>query len=399
MLETRLRQVAMLVLDSAIRIAPPDTREWGLAMRGELCHVEGPWATLMWAVGGASILARHALASLLTPGRSQQTIPSHRSFFAQEGSMHKTTFITSVACVAGAVLFFFTPAFRQAFRASLTPWYPVFHVTSPPTWNGQPALKALARRAEAQQDAEGLAFAAARLVDGRESARLAEEAVRLDPKLIWLYAVVAVGHPDLPEISRWVPRLERWDPQNALFYLITAESIDIDTGGNASKLTQKEYARKLDEDPARQSALAAAFASPRFDDYLGRLKELDRRIVSRYNFNEPYAVLSGEENGLPSYAFWESQQFANSLLQLGKKLEAGGDRKGAAEKYWAVARFGQVMDSQGHTDFEHYMGSSLQAGAYKHLLAISERETNHEEAALFGYLAGKAEQPTCPGGT
>ena len=33
-------------------------------------------------------------------------------------------------------------------------------------------------------------------------------------------------HPELPETGQWVEKLERWDPQNALFHLITAESIE-----------------------------------------------------------------------------------------------------------------------------------------------------------------------------
>jgi hypothetical protein len=398
MLESHLRQVATAVLQSAIRIAPPDMREWGQAMQGELVHVEGPWAALMWALGGASILAKHALASLFTPGRRQSAIPSHQSLFAQEGSMRKATFIASVACVVGAVLFFFTPVFRQAFRASLAPWYQAFHL-SPPAWLGQSGLRALARRAEAQQDAEGLAFVAARLDDDRESARLAEEAVRLNPKLTWVYAVVAVHHPLLPQISQWLGKLECWDPQNGLLRLIEVESIDIAISRNASKLPPQEVQKQLEEDPGRQRGLAAAFASLRFDDYLGRLREVDRRAVSRYAFNEPYVVLAGEGSNLPSSAFSDSQHFAKSLLQLGEKLEAQGDRKGAAEKYWAVARFGQVIDSQGHTDFAHFMGLSLQAGAYKHLQTISEKEGNHEEAALFSYLAKEPEPPSCPGGT
>jgi hypothetical protein len=399
MLESHLRQVATAVLQSAIRIAPPEMREWGQAMRAELSHVEGPWAALMWALGGASILAKHALASLLTPGRRQSAIPSHQSLFAQEGSMRKATFIASVACVVGAVLFFFTPVFRQAFRASLAPWYEVFHVTSLPAWRGQSGLKGLAQRAEAQQDPEGLAFVAARLDDDRESARLAEEAVRLNPKLIWVYAVVAVHHPHLPQMSQWLGKLECWDPQNALFHLIEVESIDNEIIGKASRLSPKEEENQLEGDPGRERGLAAAFASPRFDDYLGRLRELDRRVVSRYAFNEPYVVLSGEGTDLPSYAFSDSLHFAKSLLRLGEKLETQGDRKGATEKYWTVARFGQVIDSQGHTDFAHYMGLSLQAGAYKHLQTISEKEGNHEEAALFGYLARNPEPPSCPGGT
>ena len=50
MLETPLRHAANTLLESAIRIAPPDTREWGQAMREELRYVEGPWAAVMWAV-------------------------------------------------------------------------------------------------------------------------------------------------------------------------------------------------------------------------------------------------------------------------------------------------------------------------------------------------------------
>jgi hypothetical protein len=112
-------------------------------------------------------------------------------------------------------------------------------------------------------------------------------------------------------------------------------------------------------------------------------------VVSRYRFNDPYELLSGEETDLPTYAFSDSRQFAESVLQSGQNLEARGDRRGAAEKYWAVARFGLVIDSQGHTDFEHYMGSSLQAGAYKQLQALSQKQGSPDEAALFGYLAGR----------
>ena len=93
---------------------------------------------------------------------------------------------------------------------------------------------------------------------------------------------MAVRHPDLPEISQWVPKLKRWDPQNALIHLIAAQSIEIDHMGEASKLPPKEFRKRMEEDPAWQSAMAAAFASPKFDDYLDRLKELDQRVVSRY---------------------------------------------------------------------------------------------------------------------
>lgn len=386
MLETHLRQAATVLLESAIRIAPPDTRDWGQAMRGELRHVEGAWAAVMWALGGASVLAKHALASLLLPGRRGQNIAPDGGLFAKDASARKAALVTGGACVLAALLFFAAPPFRQGIRVSLTVWREVFQVKTP---DGQPVLAALSKRAEARHDPEGLTFVAARLWDGRESARLAAEAVRLDPTLVWVYAVVAVRHPELPQVSQWVSELERWDPQNALFHLITAESIDIAHVNKASKLSPKQAQRELEEDPAWQSAMAAAFASPKFDDYLDDLKELDRRTVSRYRIDDPYELLSGEEADLPTYAFWDSQRFAQSLLQAGQILEGRGDRRGAAEKYWTVARFGQVLDAQASTSNEHWVGTSLQGMAYQQLRTSSARGGNHAEAALFRYLAEK----------
>ena len=65
MLELQLRQAATVLLESAIRIAPPHTREWGRAMMGELNYVEGSWAGTMWALGSSGVLAKQALVSLM----------------------------------------------------------------------------------------------------------------------------------------------------------------------------------------------------------------------------------------------------------------------------------------------------------------------------------------------
>jgi hypothetical protein len=386
MLETPFRHAATVLLESAIRIAPPDTRDWGQAMREELSYVEGPWAAVMWALGGASVIAKHALLSLFIPAHRGQANTPDGGLFAKTVSLRKVAFVAGGAYVLAALIFFAAPPFRQGLRVSLAAWNELLQVRA---WNGQPRLRALSKRAEQRHDPEGLVFAAARLWDASESARLAQEAVRLDPNLLWVYAVVAVRHPELAEIHQWLPKLEGWDPQNALFDLITAESIDVDHINKASRLSPKEMQERLEEDPAWQRAMAAAFASPKFDDYLDRLKELDRRIVPRYGFSDPYEMLSGEDPGLPTYAFSDSRRFAKSLLQSGQNLEARGDRKGAVEKYWAVARFGQVMDSQAHSDDEHWTGTALQALAYKQLQVRSEKGGKPDEAALFSYLAAK----------
>ena len=75
MLEAHLRRAATLLLEAAIRIAPADTRDWGQAMLGELIYIEGPWAALAWALGGAGVLAKqpsYLFSSLVAPAQ-----PSH----------------------------------------------------------------------------------------------------------------------------------------------------------------------------------------------------------------------------------------------------------------------------------------------------------------------------------
>ena len=399
MLETPLRQAATALLESAIRLAPPEAREWGQAMREEMGYVEGHWAALSWALGGASVMAKHALISLFFPGRRGQVITPDGGLFAKKVSLRKAALVTAAGFILGTLLFFVAPPFRQAVRVSLEGWNELFQVTAR---DDQPQLRALAKQAEARRDPEGLVFAAARLADARDSARLAEEAVRLDPNLIWVYAIVAVRHPELAEIRAWLPKLESSEPTNALLRFIATESIDLDLVSKASKLPPEDFQKEVENDPARRGAMAAAFASPKFDDYLERLRELDARVVRRYGFDDPYEVLSGEEQDLPTYAFWDSQWFAKSLLQAGQDLEAKGDRKGAVEKYWNVARFGQTIDSQGHADSGYNLGLSLQIVAYKQLQKLSEKGGDANQAALFAYLASSFQdlmRPACFGGT
>jgi hypothetical protein len=380
MLETYLRQAAARLLESAIRLAPPDARDWGQAMRAELHHVEGSWAALAWALGGASVLAKRALACAFMPARRGQEVRTGGGLFAMHVSLRKVALAAGTVYAVAALIFFAAPPFRQGLQVSLAAWNGLFHGTA----GDEPRLRAFAKRAEAQHDPEGMVFAAARLEDAGDSARLAEEAVRGDPSLLWVYALVAGRRPNLAEIREWVPKLERWDPQNALPYLIQAESIDRDHAGKAPAAPPKERQSEWQGDAAWQQAMAAAFASPKFHGYLDRLRELDRKVAVRYGFNDPFAILWREEGMV--WPASDAQQFAKSLLQSGQTLEAGGDHKGAAEKYWAVARFGQVIDSQGHSDLDHLVGTDLQTMAYKRLEALAAKEGNSGEAALFSYL-------------
>ena len=378
MLETPLRQAATVLLDSAIRIAPPEAREWGEALRGEMNYVEGSWAATRWALGGASVMAKQALVSFLIGGPQPGVAPGDE-LFAKHVSLHEVALAAGAGCILAGLLFFASPPFRQAFQVALRPWTFLFV-----TGDFQPRFEALARRAEARHDAEGLAFCAVRLRNPRQSARLAEESVQLDPNLLWIYAVVALRHPEVTEVGQWVEKLQRGDPQNALLPLITAEAIE-----RAHLRPGRWQPPTEEQQQAFESAMAAAFESLRYDDYLDRVAELNRKVVPRYGFYDPYEVQSRDELDLPPWAFENSARFAKSLLHSGADLEARGNPKGARDKYWAVARYGQVIDSQGRTAFEHWAGTTLQAMAYKQLHTSFEKGGQQSEAALFGYLAAK----------
>jgi hypothetical protein len=380
MLESHLRQASTVLLESAIRIAPPNARDWGRAMAGEMDYIEGQWAVAMWALGGAGVLAKQALVSLIVPGRRGQDLVPDGGLFAKSATLRKAAMVIGGACVLAALLFFAAPPFRQAFRVALQPWYSAFHTAF---GDSQPGFEALARKAEMRHDAEGLAFCAVRLQNPRESARLAQEAVRLDPHLLWVYAVVCMRHPGLRETAPWVEKLERWDSQNALFHLIAAQSIAHAHSRQGQPLPAQEPER------AWQGAMAAAFQSPQFDDYSDRIAQLNRRVVPRYGFYDPYEVESRDQIDLPNAVFESCERYAQLLLHDGADLEAKGNAKRGCDQYWTVARFGQLLDSQGRTDREHNLGTTLQSMAYLQLQASSRKAGNQTEAALFGYLSAK----------
>jgi len=386
------RSVAIALLRFAIWIAPHDTLDWGRGMLSELHHVEGNWSALLWAVGGAGVLAKHAALALILPGSHRRTVSSASELFAKELPMRKATIYATATCLAATLLCFLAPVFRQAFQVSLAQWHAVFHVNQ--RWLGHGPdldLQALAQKAEHNHDAEALAFVVSRTAnqgDQSEAVRLAGEAVHLDPNLTWIYGVV--GIQDLPsvEVNRRISALEQWDPQNALPHLMAAEKI------NCDEFRCGQSARWLAENSAAwRDAMAAAFQSPKLDTYFSRQKDLDRRVMLRYELHDPFQAISdgfGFGFAYPNYGIGDSHEYAKLLLESGQALESRGDRKGAFEKYWTVARFGQMM---GSATSEVFVQSYL-ADAYQRLGALSETEGNHAEAAFYVSLREQDAQAT-----
>lgn len=365
------RRLARVLLAFGIRIAPRHARPWGQAMLGELGAIKGEWPALMWAAGGAGVLAKHALASLVFPRRDVSASLSGEAFFAKEGPMRKASLITIAACAALSLSFLLAPAFRQGLGVSLAQWRATFDVTphSPrPVTNA--GFHALARQAEQNHDAEAIAFAAVNIFERSERMRLAKEAVRLDPGLTWIYARV---WPTPSDSEAWVQKLEQWDPGNALPYFIEAQNID------QAQVRSRKFIRNVDQQgEAWKNAMAGAFRSSKFDDYQQRLVELDRKVAVRYGLDDPYMVARGIRY-LPAIPYYDVFLFGESILKSGDNLQARGDLNGAVESYWSVIRFEEAVGVPTPEVLKH---ACYKAGA------LYQKQGDKVQAELLSYLAG-----------
>jgi hypothetical protein len=375
------RSAAIALLRFAIWIAPHDTRDWGHGMLSELNHVQGNWSALLWACGGAGVLAKHAMLAVILPGSHRRTVSSASELFDKELPMRKTTLAVIASCVVASLLFFLAPVFRQAFRVSLAQWHTVFHVKQS---FGYPSpdleLDDLAQKAEQIHDSEALAFIAVRYPNAIQRARFADEAVQLNPNLTWLYAVAGTAYLSPAEIDSRVSLLKQWDPQNALPHLFAAQKI------GATVTYSKEFPQgKLEQNPAWEKEMDAAFQSPKLDTYLDRQNQLDHRVLSRYRLDDPFQAASGDDRyGFPNYGVGECSLYAQSLLESGKSLESRGDRKAAFEKYLVVARFGQMISVD--SEFTFLIRKEMEE-AYGRLAALSQTEGNGEAASFYISLA------------
>ena len=388
------RALANAMLRGAMRIAPVHAAEWGEAMLGELHYVEGNWSALAWAVGGASVLMKHALFSLLVPGQAGQTASSNRHFFAKEKPMRKSTIIAAAACLAASLLFFAAPAFRQAFGISLTQWHSLvrsLYGADEPRYPDTDFLR-IADTARKNHDAEALAYVAMHGWGDPSAAAIADEAVRMDPKLTWIYAVVARRNSSWPEIDGWIVKLEQFDPENALPHLIAAEQATY-----RSVMGGKYRFGQYESDTAWQKAMAAAFASARVDTYADRLQQLNFDVARRYGVDSPsqiesqYFLSMGIASGLGN-----SVDYAKSLLQSGDDLAAHGDSAGALKQYWTAIHFGEMIRPPQHRTYDAYrngiFANVLLEESYKHLAAFYSARGDRQQAEFFGYLVTTGEQ-------
>lgn len=374
-------QFARRLLRFARRLAPLRSREWGDAMLAELDVVEGSWEGLRWSAGAARVLVKDTVLDLLTGRRSRTGSPLPQ-MNSKEGTMRRVALGVcgfSILTFLGLLL---APTFRQALDVSASGWKWAFD---------QPAVSSarigrLAEQARHDRDTEFMAFAAMQLPPGDERRRLADEAVKLDPKLTWVYFVLANQMAPGPASDDLIGRVENWDPDNAAPHLLAAGQIAWGRGVvNLARVAQ------LESDKRWLQKMTAAFGAAKYDTYLAARLNLERSVMRRRRIDEPMLVLNGlSSHPLPNILLLRS--YARHVLAAGQREEDVAHFDQAWQSYFAVGRFGHLMNMQGQTDIERLAGALIQSEAFMRLRPLAEKTHDRNASALLAMQSDELRQ-------
>jgi hypothetical protein len=365
-------RVARNLLAVARRMAPPHSVEWGDAMLAELDVVEGSWEGLRWSVGAAGVLMKDMVLDLLTVRRRETGSPLP-PWFVKGGRMRKVT----IGVCAFSILIFLglmlAPTFRQALGVSAWGWRAIFDqpVISPA------GMERLAEQARRDRDPESMAFVAMHLPPGEESRHLADEAVKLNPNLTWVYLVLAQRMEPGPASDDLVARVQKWDPGNAVPHLAAADALR-----GLPKQVDLVLDPKADLPEPWLQKMATAFAATKYDTYVARRLDLERSVMVRRKLDDPMLVV----DALPSVSMPNIlllRGYAGHVLATSQHEEAAGDTDRAWQSCWTIAKFGHLISLQAHSNFERLVGASLQLDAFERLRVLTEKKHNPEAGALI----------------
>lgn len=138
-------------------------------------------------------------------------------------------------------------------------------------------LSAQAQRALVERNPQLLAAVALRS-DGHAAISRAQQAVSIDARLTWMYAIVCSGYDEslTPECGAMINTLASWDPDNSVPYLLEAKRI---ARTDDPKLQQTGTAPA---DPAWHAAMARAFAAKHYDSYTEKPAQLNRALYAQH---------------------------------------------------------------------------------------------------------------------
>lgn len=299
-----------------------------------------------------------------------------------------------------ALAFFFVQDFRWALQMP--------YLEAKSDWESegipQDQLQALAERAKQNRDAQSLAFVALH-VAGDQDAALADQAVAMDPSLTWIYYGMAHRHlaadrkqpAFAPTLKEWTAKLQAFDPQNAVPYLLEAELLR----DQAKKFPDlyspftPEKGEAIRDQADWVAAMEKAYSAPRYDSYVVRRFHLERKVLLANGWARPERLLV-YVSAYPIPHLLNIRSYANYKVRyLAPQAEAEKHHDQALRHYYSVAFFGQRMQVEGGTLIEQLIGGAVDRIAAEPLETELRKAGQNDQAELvaFSYRRFRREHP------
>jgi hypothetical protein len=360
-----------------VSLWPADSRDWALAMQAELPQMESTQESLNWLSGGIMSLGKAWWNKLIYGGNPHEAAPA------------KLPGVATAILLLLAISSFALPGMRQGMVAIFDTWNFSY------SYLGSAQLQKMGNVAEQNRDASTLAFVAMRLpANSPGKVRWANLAVSLDPSLTWVYFQMEDERqrPDA-NFSERVARLQKWDPANAVPYLMEAQQsfesfASTQDGVPAQWITfrdYKDYEREITKHPEWSSVMEKAFRSPHFNDYQNERFNLNLAIQRKFGMNRPVdLVFSTFATRIPNLL--NVRSYATWLNFSGAQRETAGDNSGAAEDYWRAAHFGQRMNLESSPDgVERLIAISILKSSFEKLKSLYEKTGRADEAKYAAF--------------
>jgi hypothetical protein len=393
------QRLAAWILRRVAKLWPEETLPWGLALERELFVVKGPRASLRWAWGGVRLLTQAWWNHFLRSWNRPIGVPGEGPLAELAKNARRVPrtprWVTALLLLASLTVVMI-PDVREAMRASLAAWS---H-----RWGVMPDSRTLARLRKASSDPQAMALMALLSEDSVERVRMADEAVRLDPSLTWIYSQVRTTagqnccRYELP--AEWIEKLKKWDPDNAVPRLLAAQQRFIRFEDEwAQRGYRGEYDREakhyLANDAKWMAVMQFAFQAPKYESYDSKRFELYRTVAERYDFRDLGMVHEILSRQFPAWTH-NAWIYGELLLDRGEAAERSGNDRQAIELYSQPAQSGERMAEQSHTDFERSAWIGIERSSLRRLAALLAKSGRAEEATLASYKLAAFETSLLP---
>jgi len=371
---------------------PDENKAWGMAFAAEAVAIDSPQKQFRWLAGGIAVLLRQSCKSFLgSLGRPIGVAPADLlgGGARPPGRAPRTPRVVLALLLVFVVALFAQPATRAVFR-SVSEAY-TERGWDPSNWSEVRRVQSLARNnlGERTRHAQLLAFASLLYEEEVQRLAFADAAIKSEPGLTWIDSQ-NVGLPfndatnQHPLSADRIDRLISSDPENAMLYLLRAESIATtyrqkDAQNDPKALHIATWGSAASADPGWLAAMGAAFRAPHYDAYDKKLFLLSRDVMERYSVNDP-RILSAMLGRRPINQYLAIDSYTKILVSRASEAQGTGHTDTAIKDYSLVLNFAQHLRAGNFYRVEAWIANDIESRVYPLLQSAYETSGQHRQA-------------------